>query len=524
MKTLPLKTKSAGGLPATPRETPNVHSAKITTRATPAQADSGPPDLEPGKFPLHALSPSLRAIAADLANVHRVPVQLPAMCAVGIVSGALGNAYTLTGAVDGKDCHGNLYIIPAAPKSSGKCSVANAIVRPLLEASAELEAAFKQHQLPGLKTDKAILEKRVGVLVNELATGQTGRGRDKKTMGEPERAETRRELEQAHERLAEIEPLLSALPTYWLGNATSEAMAAQFAQNNPGLFCYSAEGGETVRVLLGKYRGDDKADLDLYLSGYTVEPWRSDRIGRGVCQITPCLAMLLLVQPSILRELMGNEEAFERGMTARLLTFTVETEPQEDDGIAQRVGETAEAAWSQLIRSILARREALAGKSHRIVCTPEAREVFGQFHNDGVRLRRGEFRDMEAELGRWRENAIRLAIGLCVADYLEAQELTGEQAARAVDLMRWCARSALQITNAARMQKRAKRAEELHVLIASKPGGKETLRNLDKSHGFQPEEVHALAVQFAERFTVERKEDTGGRPSPFLRLASLADR
>lgn len=496
-------------------------STRIFNPLPPPPAEPPVSELEPGGFPLHALSPAMRDMAEDLASVHRVPVQLPAMCAVGIVSGALGNAYTLTGAVDGKDCHGNLYIIPAAPKSSGKGSVANALVRPLLDASAELAAAFKQHQLPRLKADKAILEKRVGVLVNELATGKTGTGTNRQPMGEAERAETRRELEQAHEQLAEIEPLLSALPTYWLGNATSEAMAAQFARNNPGLFCYSAEGGETVRVLLGKYRGDDKADLDLYLSGYTVEPWRSDRIGRGVCQITPCLAMLLLVQPSILRELVGNEEAFERGMTARLLTFTVETEPQEDDGSTRRVSETAEAAWNQLIRGILAQREALAGKAHRIVCTPEAREVFRQFHNEGVRLRRGEFRDVEAELGRWRENAIRLAIGQCVADSIETQALTGEQATRAVEIMRWCARSALQITNAARMQKRGKRADELHALLASKPRGEETLRNLDKSHGFKPEEVHALAGQFPERFTVERKEGTGGRPSPVLRLTSL---
>jgi len=501
-----------------------VSKRTFNPRPTPAPEPAPPTDLEPGEFPLRALSPAMRAIAEDLASVHRVPVQLPAMCAVGILSGALGNAYTLTGAVDGKDCHGNLYIIPAAPKSSGKGSVANALVRPLLEASARLEAAFKQHQLPGLKADKAILEKRVGLLVNELATGKTGTGQNRQPMGEAERMETRRELEAAHERLAEIEPLLSALPTYWVGNATSEAMAAQFARNNPGLFCYSAEAGETVRVLMGKYRGDGKADYDLALSGYSVEPWRSDRITRGVCQITPCLAMLLLVQPSILRELMCDEEAFERGLTARMLPFIVETEPQEDDGIARRVSETAEATWNRLIHGILAKREALARKSHRIVCTPEAREVFRQFHNEGVRLRRGEFRDIEAELGRWRENAIRLAIGQCVADNPDAPELTGEQATRAVEVMRWCARSGLQITNAARMQKRTKRADELQTLLASKSRGEETLRNLDKSHGFKAEEVQTLAGQFPERFIVERKADNGGRPSQCVRLAIPAGR
>ena len=528
MKLLTITTKSAPSLPAGTRGTENVYTSTITASTAPAQAASGEPpasDLEPGAFPLHALSPAMRDMAEDLASVHRVPVQLPAMCAVGILSGALGNAYTLTGAVDGKDCFGNLYVIPAAPKSSGKGSVANALVRPLLTASGELEAAFKQHQLPRLKADKAVLEKRVGVLVNELATSKTGTGPNRQPMGEAERAETRRELEKAHEQLAEIEPLLNSLPTYWVGNATSEAMSAQFARNNPGLFCYSAEGGETVRVMLGKYSKGESADLDLYLSGYSVEPWRSDRIGRGVCQITPCLSMLLLVQPTILRELVGNEEAFERGMTARLLTFTVETEPQEDDGSARRVSEAAEAAWTGLIRGILARREALAGQVHRITCTREAREVFRQFHNEGVRLRRGEFQDVEAELGRWRENAIRLAIGQSVADDLEAQELTGEQATRAVELMRWCARSALQITNAARLEKRAKRADELTVLLNGKPSRKETLRNLRDSHGFKPEEVRPLAAQFPERFTVERAENQtgkGGHPSEVLQLATLA--
>ena len=132
---------------------------------------------------------------------------------------------------------------------------------------------------------------------------------------------------------------------------------------------------------------------------------------------------------------------------------------------------------------------------------------------------------MEAELGRWRENAIRLAIGQSVADDLEAQELTGEQATRAVELMRWCARSALQITNAARLEKRAKRADELTVLLNGKPSRKETLRNLRDSHGFKPEEVRPLAAQFPERFSVERVENQtgkGGHPSEVLRLATLA--
>ncbi len=520
MKILTLdEIKSAAALASSPRNT-DLTAGKPTPNTTPLQALTVA-EIEPGPFPIHALNPIMRAMVENVADVHRVPVELPAMCAVGILSGSLGNAFTLTGAVDGKDCFGNLYIIPAAPKSSGKGSVASPLVRPLLEVSAELEARFKKSELPGLKAEKAVLEKRALMLVNELATGKGGTGKERRPLGEVEKADTRRELEQANERLDAITPLLDAMPTYWLGNATSEAMERQFKRNNLGLFCYSPEAGAAVRVMLGKYTKGEAADLDLYLSGYSVEPWRSDRIGRGVCQIKPCLSMLLMVQPSILSELMGNEEAFERGMTARMITFIVETQPLEDDGIHRSIGQATDANYNQLIRGILARRELLADSPHRITCTPEARENFRQFHNESVRYRLGEFRDIEAELGRWRENAMRLAITLCVADDPEACELTGDQAARAVEIMRWCARSSLQITNAARMQKRAGRADELQTILAVKPGGKETLRNLDKSHGFELQEVRTLAGQFPERFTVERVE-TGGRPSEVLRLSSLA--
>ena len=514
MKTYnPLETKSAGDQPAAPRKTENFDTARVAQNGTGTQGAS----LEPGEFPIHALSPAMRAIVEEVAEVHRVPVALPAMCAVGVVSGALGNAFTLVGAVNGKESHGNIYIIAAAPKSSGKGSVAGALVRPLLEASAELEADFKERQLPILKSEKAVLEKRVTVIVNELASNKTGAGKDRQTMGAVERMEAEHELQTANARLETIEPLLAAMPTYWVGNATSEAMAAQFKRNNCGLLCYSAEAGEVVRVLMGKYRGDGKADYDLALSGYSVEPWRSDRIGRGSCQITPCLSMLLLVQPSILREITDDAEAFERGMTARMLSFIVETEPLEDDGIYRYISEQAAADWNQLIRGILVRREALAGNLNRITCLPEAREIYRHFYNEGVQLRRGEYKDIEAELGRWRENAIRIGIVLAVADSPEGVELTAEQATRAVEIARWCVRSGLQITDMARTQKRAERAEEIQTLLL-RNGGKETLRNLERSHGFKQEEVRALALQFPERFTIERKEDTGGRPSEVLRL------
>ena len=460
----------------------------------------------------------MRDISEELARVHQVPVEMPAMNAVGIVAGALGNKFTLTGAVNGKESHANLYVVVAAAKSSGKGSISSMLAAPLLQASAAMEERYRNEERPNLMAEKAVLTKRVTVLVNELASNKTGTGESRKTMGEAERLESREELKKAQARLDWIEPFLDTAPTLWLGDATSEAMARQFKRNNLGLLCYSPEAGSVVRVMLGKYSKSDAGDFDLYLSGYSVEPWRSDRIGRGVCQITPCLNMTLLCQPSILRELLGNEEAFERGMTARLLCFVVETEPQEDDGVVRKVSDAAESGWGELIKGILHTRRESMKEPRRIVCTPEAREVFRQFHNESVKLRRAEYRDIEAELGRWRENAIRIAIGLCVADDIEAQELTEGQATRAVEIMRWCARSALKLTNEARAQKQNERADELQDILVRR-GGKETLRNLNKNNGFKPDEVHSLAKQFPKQFVMETLKNTVGRSSETVRLA-----
>ena len=107
----------------------------------------------------------------------------------------------------------------------------------------------------------------------------------------------------------------------------------------------------------------------------------------------------------------------------------------------------------------------------RIVSSEGGREVFRAFHNESIRLRTGKFRDIEGELGRWRENAIRLALGQCVADDLNAAELSEAQAMRAVELARWCVLSALGIMNAGRHAARRKVRDAVLALLADSPKG-----------------------------------------------------
>ena len=504
--------KGAGGLPAA------LHYEIGTLTQTAADAAPWQEELQAlHPFPVDALSPAVRKIVEAVADVYGVPVELPAACALGFLSGALGKSYVLTGAVNGSDAHGNLFLIVAAPKSSGKGSVAHALAGPLIEASKELEERYRTQEAPGLKAEQAVLVKQEAALSSKLANGKTGKGGQ--TWGEVEQVEAQREMEGIHARLAAIQRQMQTTRSYWMGNSTSEALAANLKSNPSGLLCYSPEAGETVRVMLGKYRKDNAADLDLFLSGYSVEPCRFDRIGREPCNIIPCLSMLLLVQPSILSELAGHQEVVDRGLLARMLICNVKVEPQEDDGVTRNVSAETERDWRQLFRGILKRRETLANEPHRIRCSPEAREVFRRFYNETVKLRRGQYREVEADLARWRENAIRIAVNLCVADDPESDELSETQAVRAVRIMQWFASQVLWITNAKRLQQQERRMQELCAVL-EKRGGRATLRDLDR-HGFSKEEVKDFVKAHQNKFALYESSPKVGRPSCSVRLLKM---
>jgi Protein of unknown function (DUF3987) len=474
--------------------------------------------FNPGPFPIDAMSPTQRRIVESVANVYELPIELAAMPALAVIGAALGKAWKLTGAVNGRENFGNLYIIPGAPKSTGKGAAAQ-LAQPIVDASSKLIEDWKANEKPDLETKKLVLEARLKILIPCLAQ----RKDNGRLLPPSESQALETELRNANAEIERIKPFLTAAPSYHVGNATSEALATKFVRNGETLFALAYEGGDVLRVLLGKYSKGESADLDLWLSGYSVEPYQSDRVLRGNVNIIPCLTALIFCQPSLLRELYSNEEAFERGLTARLLPFICESSLQEDDGAERSVSVHHRQAWNDLISELLnQRRKVLASGAPAIVrCHPEARELFRDFHNESIKLRNGPCRDVEGELGRWRESGCRIGLGLCVADNPGASEMTKEQAERAVILARWAHRSALQVMHSGRMERRLGRANKLHDLV-TRYDGQVTLRALEKSHGFPQDEVERLVLSFPALLRLETKQNPRGGPQS--RILTTAQR
>ena len=221
-------------------------------------------------FPLDALNETQRRIVESVADVHQLPIELAALPALAVTAAALGKTWKLAGAVNGRENFANIYVLAFAPKSSGKGAAAQ-LTKPIVEASARLGLNWQAKEKPALETQRQILEARAKHLTACLAR-RKDRNRNLTTR---EQDEMKSDLSEANAELEHIRPLLAAAPSYHVGNATSEALAMKFARNADTLFALAYEGGDILRVMLGKYTKGDNADFDLWLSGYSVEPYDS---------------------------------------------------------------------------------------------------------------------------------------------------------------------------------------------------------------------------------------------------------
>src|SRR5262249_22582493 len=132
----------------------------------------------------------------------------------------------------------------------------------------------------------------------------------------------------------------------------------------------------------------------------------------------------------------------------------------------------------------------------------------------------------EGELGRWRENAIKIAGQQCLADAIINDQdpfdddivLTTDHAERGVKIARWPLRHSVAMFNKAMVDRQWRRARSL-LDLRQRYRRQATLRDLQRRHGFSPSEVQTLALQNPALFKLETlKLKTSGRPSEVLRF------
>ena len=287
------------------------------------------------------------------------------------------------------------------------------------------------------------------------------------------------------------------------------------------MLSYSAEAGELLRVALGKYNKSNQGDIDLLLSGYSSEHVNYNRVGRGKLQLKPTLSMLWFVQPVIKDEVLANHEVIERGLTARMLIFDSQIELKHDDGVPRAITDAVRQTWRGYIEYLIQSRPTTF--SLEVRCSAEAREQFRLFYNQVIDHRLGGYADVEGELSRWCENAIRVALNLWLADDAGG-DLTGEQAERAIRIVTWCGFSYLGMLRQERVARKLARVERLRTLLIDTNNREMSLRDLENNHSFKDEEVRSLAAEFPQKLQIVKKPPgiKGGRPSEVLSIPATS--
>jgi hypothetical protein len=289
--------------------------------AAPPEAD--PPEPEPwdppvpldhvrelDALPAGALPPWLAAMAEGLAHQYQVPLELPAMYALALLSGATAGRYVVRVRA-GWRMPLVLYVVVGLPPSERKTPVITALAAPL--------RAWERERLDAIATQRQ----------EALAAVRRAKAREEgalRALGRPAKGADVSELEAAHvaaaRALAEAEAAVPPESYLLVEYATPEALAERMVDAGDRQVILSDEGAG-VLAMTGRYSKRGGADLDLLLRGYDGLPYVPARITRRVRPMDAAtLAIALGAQPVAIAEAVRQApELRERGVLARMLTL-----------------------------------------------------------------------------------------------------------------------------------------------------------------------------------------------------------
>lgn len=477
----------------------------IATEA-PQSPEIGDLDLPArGCFPLDSLPSTIRDYALELATTYGVPVELPALCMISVLSGAIGKSWQVANIVSGRVTMANLYLVLSLSSGAGK-SISNRIAKPITRLEAIRSETFEHDEIPRLKSRQIALEAELKGIRQAAKDGPIDEGR----------------LQAIVRDLDGVNRALRRSVALSVGNGTTTGLGNELTRVvDETLWVYSAEGGHVVDVMLGSSRMN-APHIELWLNGYSGESYNQTRGAssaggaNSVVLKNVCLSALLMVQPVVTRKLLEHKIARERGLLARMLIVEISTRPMRDDGMVAAVSSELEETWTTLLEGILSQRE--NPSLHRnLSYSPEAIGVFREFHNGTTcAWSEGALADMDKELSRWRENAIKLALVLQAATDPASVEISAEVARDAVRLMRWIGIGMLEMQMVQRYERLDSRADQLARSLKQR-GGECLASSLETRHCFTLEEARKLALLYPHRFSVEEVQ-RGGRPGNLVKL------
>lgn len=353
-----------------------------------------PPDTSKlPAFPVEALPPVLRDMAAATAENLQVAVDMPALAELTVAALCLQGKFIINpkpGWLEPLNLYSVIVALPSDRKSPTMKVITRHVYEFVKEENVRLRPLVDEYNMK-----RAILTKQIAGMVEKAAKpeGKTGKAVDPKDIVELQ-------YQLADLENEEVRPL-----RLLADDITPEALTSLMAENGGKMAVVSSEGG-IFDIAAGRY--SEKLNMDVFLKAYSGDYIQIDRKGRPSESIEhPALTMLLTVQPAVLEAIMGNTDFAGRGFLARFLySLPVST-------VGHRRYETpaipfqTELAYEQLLDSLLSIKD--LGQARIIKLSPEAHNEARRFSEALEPRLRDDLEEVEAWAGKYHGQVMRIA-------------------------------------------------------------------------------------------------------------------
>jgi hypothetical protein len=314
----------------------------------------------------------------------------------------------------------------------------------------------------------------------ELLTGLLGKCHKELLKLEPDDVEFTKIKKQAvvfKSQLNAFEKQMSD-PALSVDDITVEKLAMVLYRNDECIASLSADAGGIVQNLLGRYNKKDQTDDSIYLKTFSWDYIRVDRVGRPSLTLQkPCLSLLWFTQPETITALLETKSLTSGGFLPRVMVCQTGCDLVEEPEEVPAINPLLSVAYNNSIRTLI-QFFRLRKQPAIIQPTKEVRNFLREHHNQLIRRRKSDLKDVRSFAARWTEWAWRIAACLHAATFLEKAEehaLTMETAVKAVAIADWFSEQALSILHEQRqgniLLEKRKLVEKVLREIEANPGG-----------------------------------------------------
>jgi hypothetical protein len=465
-------------------------------------------------FPLDTLPRTFRAPVEEVMRHYRVPALIPATCALVINGAALGRGLVTKSNV--RRTYANLYAIIGAKSGTGKTVVFDEFMTPLEQLQYEMLTDFKAQEKPRAEAELKLIQAEVQRLLKIKISPQTF---------DPADDARQERLSELLQKQAELEDRLEAASRLWCVDFTSEALGVLLANSHEQIAVLSDEGGLALYNMLGRYTKGVVTDDILLCKAKSVNATTVDRLSRPPILLRhPCVALLLLVQPDLLRMAFSNERLLVGGFLARCLSADSRIQIQyEEESTFSEANSDVMETWNQHIRALVKNFRA-ADDPYWVNPEQGVRALSRKYHNEIVDQIRGSLWDIDSFAMRWVERAWEIALNLHAGFYgVECYRhlLSKETFANAIQISTYFAERQLEVLNAMRVKTINDNRDRLQEILEANGRKPVTLRDLKRRHGMERQEVLNNVKSHPELFGIaEVRRTTGGRLSLVVYLQS----